>query len=642
MRADALRLESVSLTYPGAVPVDALRDVDLSVGRGEFVGVLGPSGAGKSSLLQVLGLLITPTTGRVLLDGVDTSLASESERTGLRSRHIGFVFQAFHLIEGRSAVENVALPLRYQGVTGADASARALAVLEAVGLRHRAHHACRALSGGERQRVAIARALVTEPDVLLCDEPTGNLDSTTSASVLGLLANLHQSGRTIILITHDAVTASYAQRRVEIHDGTLTAEAHPNDDTHALVLTPGDPAPKQAAPRGVGVIRPLALLDEALAGLAERRTRSILTSIGVVLGIATVVAIIGLAATASGQVSERFDRLVATTVSTSVRIPGGMAPERVARAARLNGVTGVGTLWSVIGAEITPASWDEVGPAARSLDVQAVTAETWPVVAPHLLWGRMFDAGQDERQVAVLGSGAARQLGIQGPLGTQSVLINHEPFLVLGVFDDVERRPDLLMSVVVPAGLARAKWGEPPTSADLAEVLVGVNPGAGPQVASELPYALMPEAPSAVVAIPPPNPRELREDVGADLTNVFLGIGLVTLIVGMLGIANTSLVTVMERFREIGLRRAIGARQVDIRRQFVLEAAIIGTVGGLLGALLGVVTVVSVSLIQDWTPLIDQRVMLAAPLLGVMVGAIAGYVPSRRASKIDPAETVRQ
>ncbi|MGY5030529.1 ABC transporter ATP-binding protein [Streptomyces sp. 900116325] len=215
-------MRGLGLTYPGPPPVTALRPCDLRIDRGEFVTIVGPSGSGKSSLLNIAGLLDTPTRGTYFLDGIDTAAADEAQRAALRSERIGFVFQSFHLLSHRSAQDNVELAMLYQSTPRRARSRRAAAVLTRVGLGHRAHALPTQLSGGERQRVAIARALVAEPSLLLCDEPTGNLDTETASAVLDLLDRLHEDGMTIAVITHDAQVAARGQRTITIRDGVLT------------------------------------------------------------------------------------------------------------------------------------------------------------------------------------------------------------------------------------------------------------------------------------------------------------------------------------------------------------------------------------------------------------------------------------
>lgn len=216
-----LDLQNIGLTYPGVPPVEALLDCTLEVRAGEYVTIVGPSGSGKSSLLNLIGLLDRPTKGRYVLDGFDTSDLSENDRTSMRGQRIGFVFQAFHLIDHRTAVENVMLGLLYQRVPRLERTQRAQAILQKVGLEHRLDAVPATLSGGERQRVAIARALVGQPALLLCDEPTGNLDSATSATVLELIDELHDEGITILLITHDDTVAARGTRTIAIDDGRL-------------------------------------------------------------------------------------------------------------------------------------------------------------------------------------------------------------------------------------------------------------------------------------------------------------------------------------------------------------------------------------------------------------------------------------
>jgi putative ABC transport system ATP-binding protein len=216
-----VELRGVSRTFDREPPVHALRGVDLTIWRGEWVAIVGPSGSGKSTLLNVLGLLDRQTEGTYLLDGVDVNKLDDLARAGLRGRKIGFIFQAFHLLPHRSVLENVMLAELYVGAPRRGRQERALAALKRVGLGDRADFLPTRLSGGQRQRAAIARALMAEPSILLCDEPTGNLDSKSADNVLGILGELTRSGLTLIVITHDEHVAAQADRRVRIIDGQL-------------------------------------------------------------------------------------------------------------------------------------------------------------------------------------------------------------------------------------------------------------------------------------------------------------------------------------------------------------------------------------------------------------------------------------
>ncbi|MFC0547926.1 ABC transporter ATP-binding protein [Kutzneria chonburiensis] len=216
-----IELDGVGRVFPAGPPVEALSDVRLTVRRGEYVSIVGASGSGKSTLLNTLGLLDRPTSGSYRLDGVETAGLSDRQRTSLRGSRIGFVFQSFHLLSYRSAVDNVAMAELYGSADRKHRSERAAQALEQVGLAHRKDFRPDKLSGGERQRVAIARALLGRPALLLCDEPTGNLDRANTSGVLDLFDELAADGVTLIVITHDEQVSRRAQRRVRIEDGRL-------------------------------------------------------------------------------------------------------------------------------------------------------------------------------------------------------------------------------------------------------------------------------------------------------------------------------------------------------------------------------------------------------------------------------------
>ena len=217
-----LTLRGVSREYPGGVV--ALRDVDLDIERGELVAIIGPSGSGKSTLLHIMGTLDRPSAGSVVIDGFDVAELSDNELSALRAGRIGFVFQLFHLAPGVPAIDNVADGLLYAGVALRERRERAARALERVGLEHRLTHRPHELSGGEQQRTAIARAVVGEPVLLLADEPTGALDSHSGESLMRLLADLHEDGTTIVVITHDRDVAAYLPRQVSMLDGQLVGD----------------------------------------------------------------------------------------------------------------------------------------------------------------------------------------------------------------------------------------------------------------------------------------------------------------------------------------------------------------------------------------------------------------------------------
>ena len=220
-----IELRDIRKTYrQGGKDIHALDGIDLNVAAGEFVAIMGPSGSGKSTLLNVLGALDRPDTGRYRLDQHEIGELNDDAASDVRNRRIGFVFQSFHLLPRLTVLENVLLPQRYAAVPDLEASARAVALLERIGLGQRTHHLPGQLSGGQLQRAAIARALLNQPALLLADEPTGNLDSHSAADVLALLRELHAGGQTLVLVTHDPAIAASAQRTIHLRDGRIAAD----------------------------------------------------------------------------------------------------------------------------------------------------------------------------------------------------------------------------------------------------------------------------------------------------------------------------------------------------------------------------------------------------------------------------------
>ncbi|MGW6685645.1 ABC transporter permease [Streptomyces sp. NPDC054961] len=414
---------------------------------------------------------------------------------------------------------------------------------------------------------------------------------------------------------------------------------------------PAEDRPAPAVPRSR--LRARDLLAEAVAGMLQRPARSALTTLGTVLGVGTFVAVLGLTATATGQIGERFNALTATEVSVedtgggqdTVMLPLAFTPDADARVRALNGVTGAGVYWPVglpVGATVRAAP---VGRDADGRQTQVVAASSGVLSAAGARFaeGRAWDGFHDARaeQVAVIGPAVAARLGIT-TLDTQpAVFIGDIPFTVVGILAGADRKAELLLSVLVPRTTAERIWG-PPVGGQRAAMLVTTRLGAARQVADEAPYALRPEHPEYFRTIPPPDPRTLRDDVTSDLGALFLLLSGICLVIGAVGIANTTLVAVMERTGEIGLRRALGARGRHVAGQFIAESAALGGLGGLVGTSLGIIAVVATSAARDWTPVIHPATMAAAPAIGLLTGLLAGLYPSWRAARVEPVEALRR
>ncbi|MFC9033609.1 ABC transporter permease [Streptomyces arboris] len=394
------------------------------------------------------------------------------------------------------------------------------------------------------------------------------------------------------------------------------------------------------------------LLSECAAGILQRPARSALTALGTVLGVGTFVAVLGLTATTSSQIDSRFNELTATQVT--VEDTGGEQPEYLEnafptdadrRVEALNGVRKAGVYWPVRLApeELVSAAPPGTGEEGERTEVVAASPGILDAAGPVLEQGRTFDAYHDRRgeNVAVIGSGLAARLGISTLETAPAVFVGDHAFTVIGTIADVERKADLLLSVVVPRTTAERIWGGPDSGAR-AQMLISTDLGAARQIAEQAALALDPAHPEHFRAVPPPDPRSLRGSVTSDLDELFILLAGICLVIGAVGIANTTLVAVLERTGEIGLRRALGARGRHITLQFLAESGGLGALGGLVGTSLGTVTVVAMAYVRDWTPVIHPATVVAAPAIGLVTGLLAGLYPAWRASRIQPAEALRR
>jgi macrolide transport system ATP-binding/permease protein len=641
-----LVLNKVGKQYGSEPAVHALADVDLSLERGDWLSITGPSGAGKSTLLNIIGCLDRPTSGSYFFDGIDAARLTDNERAGLRSQRIGFVFQSFHLLPYRTVLENVMLAEVYRKQSSRGRRARALAAIERVGLGHRADFLPAKLSGGEKQRVAIARALVGSPSLLLCDEPTGNLDSKTSANLLDLFESLNQEGLTLVVVSHDENVANRAGRRMHVIDGRQTDLSNGENRNEPAKSRNGS-ATKAVAPRSGVTIRDL--FNEALAGMFARPVRMMLTVLGVVIGLTALVATIGLTRTAGNRIISQFDQLAATELFVSARPgrtgiidPKAIPWDAPTRLRRLNGVVAAGTMSEIdIGDMLVTSSpvKDPLKQTAFKLSVHAASPELFRAVKADMKTGRLPDLGHSSRadRVAVLGPDAARRLGVLDLGQLPAISIGDHLYLVVGILRDVGRKPELLGSVIIPEGTARQDFGlvGPGT------VVIETRIGAAYLIADQTPPALRPDDPRILRVEVPLEPKRVRDEVQSDVNVMLLLLGGLSLVVGAIGIANITLVSVMERTGEIGLRRAIGATRGHIAAQFLFESASMGVIGGILGASLAVMIVVGVSAYQLWTPVLDPAAPLLAPLIGGAIGLLSGAYPAMRAARLEPVEALR-
>ena len=393
------------------------------------------------------------------------------------------------------------------------------------------------------------------------------------------------------------------------------------------------------------------LVSEAAAGLMARPSRVALTVLGTVIGVAALVATLGLSKTAGNQIVGRFDKVAATDVVVTpvpaAQRAGGAAVNVIpwdaeARMKRLNGVAQAGTLAEVnLRGQLVrsvPIN-DPQGQTDVQLPMRAASPGLWGAVRADLVAGRLPDSGHDARgdRVAVLGINAARRLGITSLDQQPAIFVGDRLYQVIGLLGSVRRQVSLLGSVTIPNGTARREFG----TASPSSVQIETDIGAVELIVRQAPEALNPTNPALLRVAAPPDPEQLRGNVENDLNALFLLLGGVSLLVGALGIANVTLVSVLERVGEIGLRRALGAARRHIAAQFLIESTVMGLLGGIIGTSLGILVVVGVAASRTWTPVLDPMIPLAAPLVGGLIGLLSGTYPSLRAAAMEPVEALR-
>lgn len=648
MTDSLIRLDNITRTYRnGELATTVLHNVSLDIHQGEFVAIMGASGSGKSTLMHLLGCLDRPTSGQYLFRGQNIDSLSNDERASLRRETFGFIFQSYHLISSASATENVEVPAIYAGLPRAERHQRAQELLTGLGLGERLGNKPNQLSGGQQQRVSIARALMNDAQIILADEPTGALDSQSGKDVLALLKQLHQRGKTVIIITHDAEVASHAERLIEMRDGRIISDSGG---------TPA-PAPDQAEPSSNTSDEPLKprqpsilLADSAeavrmaLRALRANLFRTVLTLLGIVIGVASVVVML---AVGNGARQEVIDRISSLGTNLLLVRPGAPNMRRSA-----DGTTNTlmpldaelaGQLDNVLAS--MPEMSGRVTLRSGNTDYQTQVTAT----SPDLPMARDWDVAQgvflneeDNARyaaVAVLGTTVANNLYGPGanPLG-EYVLVNNVPFQVIGVMEEKGATPwgsdqDDVIFVPLNTGSLRLIGQR-----SLNSITIMIDDLGQSQLTQEAVRQTILQAHGGVEDFQIRNMASLLEDV-ADTQNTFtvlLGsIAAISLLVGGIGVMNIMLVNVTERTREIGIRVATGARTRHILQQFIVEALVVSAIGGALGVIGGLGFAAGLQALGTPIQFTPGPVMLAFGC-AFATGLIFGYMPAHKAAHLDP------
>jgi ABC-type lipoprotein export system ATPase subunit/ABC-type antimicrobial peptide transport system permease subunit len=744
------------------VVVPALRGVSLSFEEGDFIALMGPSGSGKSTLLNLLGCLDRSSSGRYYLGGEDVSRMEDDQLSEVRSKYIGFIFQSYNLLPQYTVVENIEIPLLYQGVRlDEQTQQRCVGLAEMVGLSQRLDHRPTQLSGGQQQRVAIARSLVNDPHIILADEPTGNLDSQTSDEIMRLLCKLNAAGKTIIMVTHENDIAAWARRVVRMRDGHVESDvrndaspaaaavqaAHDAQATQAsarltLAAPPGDGATAReglaAAPdaagrslaAGAGVnglaagpalppvlakaapppndagaaaggfltgglgaawVKVRSSFILALRSLWLHKLRAVLSVLGIIIGTAAVIA---LMAFGKGSMEDALEDI--RRQGTNNIIVKSVKPlDESATTGRRAWVVNYGLKWEdfnrfgvikeVVGQVPMRIFPQDVRRLDRSINARLVaTTEDYQRISNlQMAAGRFLVDGEDQvdegddkrfRTVIVLGARVAEALFPFEEVLGQTVVLNKEQYVVVGVIKSRtaggssgggKQAEDFDNDVYIPIKTCQARYGEKVIirqggsrmgeQVELHQVTLTISdqvphPEKTVRECGEVVRQILEQTHAGRKdweVLVPLDKLEAAERERARFLGLLVVIAGISLIVGGIGIMNIMLATVTERTREIGIRRALGAKRRDIIAQFLIEAVVQTNIGGLLGIVVGLLIAFAVPIVSLWffasrmpVQLEPWSIVLSLGF-AVLVGVVFGLYPAYRASRLDPIEALR-
>ena len=640
-----IELRGLGREYPsGDGTISALRDVDFTIAAGEMVAIMGPSGSGKSTLMNILGCLDRPTHGTYAVAGQQVGAMTPDELASLRREHFGFVFQRYQLLGAASAVGNVEIPAIYAGVPASARHARARELLQRLGLGDRLDHKPGQLSGGQQQRVSIARALMNGGDVILADEPTGALDRASGQEVMAILKELHAQGHTIILVTHDAHVAANADRVIELSDGRVVRDER-TTVRESLAVLPPKPRHRANMLRDVAA-RVAEATHMAVRAMTSHRLRTLLTMLGIIIGISSVVAIVALGEGSRVRLQNELNSLGTNTIEV---FPGeGFGDRHAARVLTMN----IGDAEALDKLDyvdaVTPGYSTGVTLRRGNIDVtgsvSGVGDKFFRVHGSRFASGRAFDADaiREQSQVGVIDDNARKALFKDGsdPMG-QVILLGSMPVRIIGI---TARDEGLFTSenlqVWIPYTTATTRLMGQGT---LRDINVRVKDSAPMDAAEQGIERLLTQrhGKKDFFLWRTDSIRKQLDTTTATITLLISSIALIALVVGGIGVMNIMLVSVTERTQEIGVRMAVGARQADILRQFLIEAVLVCVIGGAMGVGLALFAgVVFNSLDVGIRMIFSSASIVGAFLISSTIGIVFGFVPARNAARLDPVNAL--
>ena len=666
-----IKLNNIYKTYKlGGTTVHANADVNLEIHEGEFVVIMGASGSGKSTLMNIIGCLDRPTSGTYELDGKEVSTLDDDELAKVRNQKIGFVFQKFYLLAGLNVKENVELPMVYAGASSKERLLIAEKCLTKVGLADRINHAPNEISGGQMQRVAIARSLVNKPALLLADEPTGNLDSKSGTEIMSLFQKLHSQGTTVVLITHNPEVAKYGTRFVKLKDGEIISDEK-IEDSERIILFESDSKHSTTMRLFLrGGMHMTQSLKIALNALKANKMRSLLTMLGIIIGVAAVIVMTSIG---EGTRQSVLDQIYSMGSNLIYMSPGesDSVIESIGSEAKMltmkdvNAIENKCELITAVAPQISRQVTARYLGNNLQLTVIGTTADFLQIRNFSIDKGRMFTERENKTRetVCVIGSTVAEKLFSNGddPLG-KTIKIS------IKSGDSGTTRTAVRLTII---GILKKK-GETFGQDNDKQILTAIETYKSrlfndkylqviymeassaktiEQAKDEVKWAVLPFHNNKAKNIEIKTQDEILKQVEGTLAAFSFmlgGIAFISLLVGGIGIMNIMLVSVTERTREIGLRKAIGARKNDILFQFLVESLVLAITGGIIGIGIGiglsqVYTMITaggaLSTLSKTYVSIDS--ILLSFSFAAMVGVFFGLYPARQAASLDPIDALR-
>jgi len=640
-----LDIVDVSRTFSaGDQELTVLKNVNLKVHRGEMIAIIGTSGSGKSTLMNILGCLDKASSGHYFINGQDTSQMDENALAALRREYFGFIFQRYHLLGDLSAVANVEVPALYANEDKNTRRANAKNLLSRLGLSDRLDHKPNQLSGGQQQRVSVARALINGGDVILADEPTGALDSTSGEEMMALLQELHKDGHTIILVTHDPQVAAFADRIIEIKDGEIKSDRATKETTSketALISKKPEKVQHQ-----FDYSHYFEALKMALIAMSSHRLRTFLTMLGIIIGIASVVSVVALGTGSQQAVLENMASMGTNTIE--IKPGNGLGDRRSGRIRTLTASDADALKSLPFVDSVTPTVRTDAairyGNQDVSASVEGVGEEYFRVRGYTLAQGQYFDDAsvQSLAQVAVIDSNTVKTLFPNGNAIGQIIFLGKLPVKIIGVTEPRENAfgNTEALNVWIPYTTVAARIFR---QDDVNDITVRINEIVSSTAAEQgiIKLIKMRHGVEDFFTVNTDTIRENIEKTSATMTLLISTIAFISLIVGGIGVMNIMLVSVTERTREIGIRMAVGARKGDILRQFLIEAVLVCICGGLLGITLAfAIGLIFASSNSQFQMVYSMNSIIAAFACSTLIGLLFGYLPAQSAAKLNPVDAL--